>query len=62
MAYRLDGPASGDRGTGKAAEDQPVRVRYDQGHSLQIDGEVIHVDANSQVIIDCVFHALTTVG
>jgi diacylglycerol kinase (ATP) len=29
---------------------------------LQIDGEVIQVDANSQVIIDCVFHALTTVG
>ena len=29
---------------------------------LQIDGEVIHVDANSQVIIDCVFHALSTVG
>jgi hypothetical protein len=29
---------------------------------LQIDGEVIHLDANSQVIIDCVFHALTTVG
>ena len=29
---------------------------------LQIDGEVIHVDGNSEVIIDCVFQALTTVG
>ncbi len=29
---------------------------------IQIDGEVIHLDANSQVIIDSVFHALTTVG
>jgi diacylglycerol kinase (ATP) len=29
---------------------------------IQIDGEVIHLEANSQVIIDCVSHALTTVG
>lgn len=29
---------------------------------IQIDGGVMHVDANSQVIIDCEFHALTTVG
>jgi hypothetical protein len=29
---------------------------------IQIDGEVMHVDANSQVVIDCVPHALTTVG
>jgi diacylglycerol kinase (ATP) len=29
---------------------------------IQIDGEVMHADANSQVVIDCVSHALTTVG
>jgi hypothetical protein len=29
---------------------------------IQIDGEVMHVDANSQVVIDCVPHALTTAG
>lgn len=29
---------------------------------LQIDGEVMHVDANSQVVIDCLSHALITVG
>ena len=29
---------------------------------IQIDGEVMHVDANSQVVIDCVSHALITVG
>ncbi len=29
---------------------------------IQIDGEVMHADAHSQVIIDCVSHALTTVG
>jgi diacylglycerol kinase (ATP) len=29
---------------------------------IQIDGEVMHAAANSQVVIDCVPHALTTVG
>jgi diacylglycerol kinase (ATP) len=29
---------------------------------IQIDGEVLHADANSHVAIDCVPHALTTVG
>jgi diacylglycerol kinase (ATP) len=29
---------------------------------IQIDGEVMHADANSQVVIDCVSGALTTVG
>jgi diacylglycerol kinase (ATP) len=29
---------------------------------IQIDGEVMHVDANSQVVIDCLSHALITVG
>jgi diacylglycerol kinase (ATP) len=29
---------------------------------IQIDGEVVHVDAGSQVVIDCISHALTTVG
>jgi len=29
---------------------------------IQIDGEVMHVDANSQVVIDCVSHALITLG
>jgi diacylglycerol kinase (ATP) len=29
---------------------------------IQIDGEVLDADTNSQVVIDCVPHALTTVG
>jgi diacylglycerol kinase (ATP) len=29
---------------------------------IQIDGEVMHADASSQVVIACVSHALTTVG
>jgi diacylglycerol kinase (ATP) len=29
---------------------------------IQIDGEVMHTDDNSQVVIDCLSHALTTVG
>jgi diacylglycerol kinase (ATP) len=29
---------------------------------IQIDGEVLHADANSYIVIDCVPHALTTVG
>lgn len=29
---------------------------------IQIDGEVLHADANSHVVIDCVPRALTTVG
>jgi diacylglycerol kinase (ATP) len=29
---------------------------------IQIDGEVLHTDANSHAVIDCVPHALTTVG
>jgi diacylglycerol kinase (ATP) len=49
-------------GLGKAAEGQPLRIRYHQGHSIQIDGEVMHADGNSEVALDCVSHALTTVG
>jgi diacylglycerol kinase (ATP) len=29
---------------------------------IQIDGEVLHADANSHVAIDCVPHAITTIG
>ena len=29
---------------------------------IQTDGEVMHADAHSQVIVDCISHALTTVG
>jgi diacylglycerol kinase (ATP) len=29
---------------------------------IQIDGEVMHTEANSEVVIDCVPHALTTIG
>jgi len=29
---------------------------------IQIDGEVLHADANSHVVIGCVPHALTTIG
>jgi len=29
---------------------------------IQVDGEVMQADANSHVVIDCVSHALTTVG
>ena len=29
---------------------------------IQVDGEVMQPDANSHVVIDCVSHALTTVG
>ena len=29
---------------------------------FQIDGEVLHLEANSQIVIDCAAHALTTVG
>jgi hypothetical protein len=42
---RLDGPSSGDRWTRKAAEDQPLRLRYDHAAPIQIDGKVMHLDA-----------------
>jgi len=29
---------------------------------IEIDGEIMHADAHSQVIVDCVSHGLTTVG
>ena len=45
---------------------QPRISRYDfattKATPIQIDGEVMHADAQSQVVIDCVSHALTTVG
>ena len=45
---------------------QPRISRYDfattEATPIQIDGEVMHAGAQSQVVIDCVSHALTTVG
>jgi diacylglycerol kinase (ATP) len=33
-----------------------------QSVPFQIDGEVLHLEAGSQVVVECVPHALTTVG
>jgi hypothetical protein len=42
---------------------EPVEIARPGGATpIQIDGEVMHVDANSQVVIDCVPHAPTTLG
>jgi hypothetical protein len=49
-------------GLGKQPRISHYQFAMTKSTPVQIDGEVIHVDANSQVIIDCVFHALTTVG
>jgi hypothetical protein len=62
MAHRLDGPSRGDRGAGKAAEVSHFDFATTKVTPIQIDGEVMHADANSQVVIACVSHALTTVG
>jgi diacylglycerol kinase (ATP) len=45
---------------------QPAVSHFDfaitKATPIQIDGEVMHADANSEVVLDCVSHALTTVG
>jgi diacylglycerol kinase (ATP) len=45
---------------------QPKISHYDfattKATPIQIDGEVMHIEPNSQMVIDCVSHALTTVG
>ena len=49
-------------GLGKQPRISHCDFALSKATAIQIDGEVLHADANSHLVIDCVPHALTTVG